>query len=316
MLGLAIVYILSTIFSVTPSISLFGSYQRLQGTYTTFSYLVIFLSVIANLRRSEQINRLVTTVIFASLPISFYGLLQHYGIDPIPWGGNVQIRIAANMGNSIFVAAYLIMVFPLTVGRIIRSFTAILSDKESDGSEIHTSKHIILGAIYIVIAFLQLIAIYMSGSRGPFLGLVVGGFFMLLLYSIYWRSRLLSFMIVGLAIAGLVFLAIFNISGGPLEALRKSPAVGRFGNLLNPESNSALVRQYIWEGTVKLVGLHDPLVFPDGSTDKFNFLRPLIGYGPESMYVAYNQFYQPELGQVEKRNASPDRSHNETWDLS
>ena len=24
--------------------------------------------------------------------------------------------------------------------------------------------------------------------------------------------------------------------------------------------------------------------------------------------------YPPELGHVEKRNASPDRSHNETWD--
>ena len=119
---------------------------------------------------------------------------------------------------------------------------------------------------------------------------------------------------VGLAPVGAAFLAVFNMSNGPLEALKKSPAIGRFGNLLNPESNSALVRQYIWEGTVKLVGIHDPIKFPDGSTDKFNFLRPLIGYGPESMYVAYNQFYQPELGQVEKRNASPDRSHNETWD--
>ncbi len=54
--------------------------------------------------------------------------------------------------------------------------------------------------------------------------------------------------------------------------------------------------------------------FPDGREDPFNFLRPLIGYGPESMYVAYNRFYPPELTQVEKRNASPDRSHNETWD--
>jgi hypothetical protein len=32
------------------------------------------------------------------------------------------------------------------------------------------------------------------------------------------------------------------------------------------------------------------------------------------MYVAYNRFYQTELTQVEKRNASPDRAHNETWD--
>jgi tetratricopeptide (TPR) repeat protein len=32
------------------------------------------------------------------------------------------------------------------------------------------------------------------------------------------------------------------------------------------------------------------------------------------MYVAYNRYYPPGLTQVEKRNASPDRSHNETWD--
>jgi hypothetical protein len=32
------------------------------------------------------------------------------------------------------------------------------------------------------------------------------------------------------------------------------------------------------------------------------------------MYVAYNRFYPPELAHFEKRNASPDRSHNETLD--
>ncbi len=313
--GLIVVYSISTIFSVTPSISLFGSYQRLQGTYTTFSYLIIFFSIITNLRKREQINRLVTTVIFASLPISFYGFLQKYGRDPIPWGGNVQIRIAANMGNSIFVAAYMIMVFPLTIGRLIESFRAILKDNGTgEVKAINSVKQIIRGSIYLFIAVLQLIAIYWSGSRGPLLGLLAGSYIMVLLLSLYGRQRWLTFTAIGLAIIGAIFLVVFNLSGGPLDALRKSPAIGRFGNLLNPESNSALVRQYIWEGTVKLAGVHAPLKFPDGSTDKFNFLRPLFGYGPESMYVAYNQYYQPELGQVEKRNASPDRSHNETWD--
>jgi tetratricopeptide (TPR) repeat protein len=313
--GLVIVYIISTIFSVTPSISFFGSYQRLQGTYTTFSYLVIFLSIIANLRKREQINRLVTTVIIASLPISLYGLLQRYQIDPIPWGGNVSIRIAANMGNSIFVAAYLIMVFPLTIGRIVEAFQAILSDNETvNYPKGYSSKQIVRATIYVFIAVLELIAIYMSGSRGPMLGLMAGIYFMVLLFSIYWRKRWLIFSTIVVAILGAGFLLVFNMSSGPLEALKTSPAIGRFGNLLNPESNSALVRQYIWEGTVKLVGIHAPLKFPDGTTDRFNFLRPLIGYGPETMYVAYNQFYQPELGQVEKRNASPDRAHNETWD--
>ena len=314
-IGLVIIYSISTIFSVTPSISFFGSYQRLQGTYTTFSYLIIFFSIIANLRTRQQINRLITTVILASLPVSLYGLLQRFNIDPIPWGGNVSRRIASNMGNSIFVAAYLIMVFPLTIGRIVEAFKAILTENDdTKATGINSLKHIIRATIYVFIAALQLIAIYMSGSRGPLLGLMAGIYFMMLLLSIYWRKRWLTFTVVGLALVGAVFLAVLNMNNGPLDALKKSPAIGRFGNLLNPESNSALVRQYIWEGTVKLVGIHDPLIYPDGSLDIFNILRPLIGYGPESMYVAYNQYYQPELGQVEKRNASPDRAHNETWD--
>jgi Flp pilus assembly protein TadD len=143
---------------------------------------------------------------------------------------------------------------------------------------------------------------------------MAGSFYLFLLLSLFWKKRWLTVATVGLAIALGVFLGVFNIKGGPLEGLRQSPAIGRFGLLLDAESNSALVRKYIWEGAADLVAPHDPLTFPDGSKDRFNFLRPIIGYGPESMYVAYNPFYVPELAQVERRNASPDRSHNETWD--
>ena len=48
--------------------------------------------------------------------------------------------------------------------------------------------------------------------------------------------------------------------------------------------------------------------------DRLNALRPLIGYGPEAMWVAFNRFYPPDLAHYKSRNASPDRSHNETFD--
>src|SRR4030065_991574 len=235
-IGLVIVYIVSTIFSVTPSISFFGSYQRLQGTYPTFSYLIIFLSIISNLRTRSQINRLVTTVILASLPVSLYGLLQRYQIDPIPWGGNVSIRIASNMGNSIFLAAYLIMVFPLTIGRIVEAFREIIAvNEQAAESRVTTTKRIIKATIYVFIGALELIAIYMSGSRGPLLVLMTAVYFMGLLLSLYWRKRWMTFTIIGVALIGAAFLVVFNIRNGPLEALKSSPAIGRFGLLLDPE---------------------------------------------------------------------------------
>jgi O-antigen ligase len=60
------------------------------------------------------------------------------------------------------------------------------------------------------------------------------------------------------------------------------------------------VRVLIWQGAVDLIGAEP--------------VRTLIGWGPESMHVAYNPYYPPELGRLESRNASPDRSHNETFD--
>ena len=306
--AIAILYIISTIFSITPSVSLWGSYQRLQGTYTTLTYLLIFGAIAANLRKRSQVERLITVVVLSSLPVALYGVLQKFKIDPVPWGGDTSVRIAANMGNSIFVAAYLMMVFPLTFGRIVETFKAILKDEDRLGIQV------VRATVYIFIAALQVIALYMSQSRGPALGFIASGFFLFLLLSLFWQKRWLTLTTIGLAIFGAIFLIVFNIDNGPLQGLRQLPAIGRFGLLLDAESNSALVRKYIWEGAADLVTPHAPLEFPDGSKDRFNFLRPVIGYGPESMYVAYNPFYVPDLAIVEKRNASPDRSHNETWD--
>ena len=307
-ISLAVIYIISNIFSVTPRVSFWGSYQRLQGTYTTLSYIMVFAVLIGNLRRREQVERLVTTLILASLPVSIYGILQKNLIDPVPWGGNVSNRIASNMGNSIFVAAYLIMTAPLALGRVINSLTAILKDDDRLWAQI------IRATFYIFIFAVNIIAIIMSGSRGPFLGLFAGLVLLVLLLTIYWRVRWATWLLTGVTVLAGLFLILLNIPNGPLEGLRDAPWVGRFGQVFDTGQRTSQVRILIWQGASDLISLHDPLVKPDGGQDIFNFLRPFIGYGPEGMYVAYNQFYPPELGRVEKRNASPDRSHNETWD--
>jgi tetratricopeptide (TPR) repeat protein len=307
-LAIAMVYVVATVFSVTPRVSLLGSYQRLQGTYTTFSYLVVFLAMVMNLRRRAQVERLITTMIITSLPVSLYGILQRYQIDPVPWAGDVTIRVASNMGNSIFVAAYLVIVSPLTVLRIVESFGAIMNDRGTLAANFARS------TAYVFIAALQIITLLFSGSRGPLLGWLAGTFLLFVILSLLWRQRWLTISVIVTAALLGSLLVVFNIPNGPLASFRTIPGIGRLGRLLDTETKTALVRTLIWEGAAELVAPHEPIEYPDGSKDSFNFLRPLIGYGPESMYVAYNPFYPPELAQVEKRNASPDRSHNETWD--
>lgn len=340
---LAVVYLLTTITSVAPRISLWGSYQRLQGTYTTLSYLVIFFSLLANLRRREQVERVLTTAILTSLPVALYGLLQHYQIDPLPWAGNVTFRVASTLGNSIFVGAYLIMVVPVTLVRMLHVEAGTFegaSKRLSIGMglgfalalviEVYVWASLgfwrglavglilttgmalvglylkrpvarfILSGCYTLILSAQCVTIVFSQSRGPWLGLVVGLFFLGLLYVFARRWRKLAIAFVSIAVLMAAFLAALNMPNSPLAKLRDLPYVGRLGQLLEIGSGTGKVRVLIWEGAVEML--------------KANPLRTLIGYGPEAMYVAYNQFYPPDLAHYERRNASPDRSHNETFD--
>ena len=164
------IYLISSAFSLVRYTSIVGSYQRLQGTYTLFGYLVLFFALITSLRTREQLARLITVLILNSLPVSLYGIIQHSGLDPLPWAGDVTSRVASNMGNAIFVAAYLIMIVPLTAARIVQSFSDILSREEARVSDI------LRASGYIFLLAVQLLTIWYSQSRGPWLGIVAAAF--------------------------------------------------------------------------------------------------------------------------------------------
>ncbi len=124
MLFYALVFLVTTATSVVPHTSFWGSYQRLQGTYTHLSYITLAIIVLATMRQRAQIERCVTVALLAGLGVAGYGIIQHFALDPLNWGGDVISRVASTMGNSIFVAAYLIMLVPLALFRVITTATA------------------------------------------------------------------------------------------------------------------------------------------------------------------------------------------------
>ncbi|MGB1251259.1 MAG: hypothetical protein ACPG8W_11630, partial [Candidatus Promineifilaceae bacterium] len=182
MLVIVLVYLISNAFSVAPRTSWFGSYQRLQGTYSTYAYIIIFALIVSTVRTRAQIERIVTVMIVTSIPVALYGLLQRFQLDPLPWGGDTTIRIAGHMGNSIFVAAYLILSVPITAGRIIDSFYNILTDEELSYADVVRS------SIYILALAIQAYAIYSTQSRGPIIGLAIGMFAFVLILLVALRN--------------------------------------------------------------------------------------------------------------------------------
>jgi tetratricopeptide (TPR) repeat protein/O-antigen ligase len=319
---LILAYLVSTLFSVAPAVSWWGSYQRLQGTYSFLSYIIIALLTVAHLRQPEQLRRLQHAIIITSLPIAIYGVIQHIGIDPLPWGGDVQTRVSGNAGNPIFLSAYLIMAFFLTLERIYSSFAYLLTvDNDADeGTEKTGPDHDVAGALiggsYLFILIIQILAIVWTQSRGPQLGLLAGFYIFILLLLSGLRPRNYRFWTaswVGLGVVGALFLVLINTT--PVGAsLSQIPYLERMTTILETDGGTGRVRVLIWGGVAEMIAPHDPLIFPDGQPDRINPIRPLVGYGPETMWVAYNSFYPPDLAQLEARNASPDRAHNETWD--
>lgn len=310
-LAFAVVYVIATLFSLAPEISLFGSYQRMQGTFTTFSYLVLALSVAAHLRTRVQVERIVTAVVVTSLPIALYGLLQRNQLDPLPWGGETVERVTGHMGNAIFLAAYLIMAATLALGRLTQGFRALLT--QAAGGALN----VIRSAAYVFIFVIDAAAIWFTQSRGPQLGFALGLFFFFILIALHYRLRWLALTAVALGLIGGVFLGVLNVSNGPLSPLCEVQGVNRLCRIaaeIEDRSGTGRVRVLIWTGVTELITPHAPLENPITGADPWNVVRPLIGYGPETLHVAYNRFYPPELGTLESRNASPDRSHNETFD--
>jgi len=315
--GLVILaFVLSTIFSVAVFVSWFGSYQRLQGTYSFLAYVTIAGLTAATMRRPEQLRRFQHAVILTSLPISIYGVIQHYGLDPLPWGGDVQTRVAANAGNAIFLAAYLIMAFFLTLERVFTSFVRLMGIGQPSNAQPQEWQSSLAGGAYLFVLLVQAIAIVWTQSRGPWLGWVPGIFLFALLTVSTVRPRYFR-TLLSLAVGGVVAVVLIIFAANLIPSfgfIKELPYIGRFVNVLEIESGTGKVRQLIWGGATRMLLPHEPLTFPDGSQDNANFLRPLVGYGPEAMWVAFNPFYPPELAQIEARNASPDRSHNEAWD--
>ena len=355
-------YLISTVFSLTIPVSVLGSYQRMQGTYSTFSYIVVFLVAASSLRTRAQLDRVINTILAVAFPIALYGILQHYQLDPLPWAGDVTLRVASNMGNSIFVAAYLIMVAPLAFARWLETLarwsaeTGAASRARTLSIGIAVAAAILsivlwlldvgLGAWFSILLFplayllaplmnarprtslllatytnvlsALVMTIIFSQSRGPLVGLLSGMFLFVVLYALVRSARQFMFGAIGLGALGFGFIVLFNLPGSPLEPLRSLPYVGRLGNIFEVESASssgtAKVRELIWQGDIPLILPHETLWSPTSGDDPFNAIRPLVGYGPETMYVAYNRYYPPDLAHYESRNASPDRSHNETFD--
>jgi O-antigen ligase len=179
----AIVIVVAVIFSASPRLSMIGSTWRRSGAIAEIAVLVLAVSGAGQLaadraRLPASLQTFLRITVLASLPISIYGILQYFGIDPLlaPAGYHfgegpfMIVRPPSTLGHAAYFATYLLYV----------AFAgAELLRLESE----RTWKIAAIAA-----SVLAIFAIVLSGTRAALLGFLVGAVFVVLRERFHWRA--------------------------------------------------------------------------------------------------------------------------------
>ena len=341
--GLLFVYLISTMFSISPRTSLMGSYTRLEGVVTLVTYLIFFVLLVFNLRTREQIDRMAAVLATVCFSIDGYALLQHFHMDPFYWPEvEASSRVMSTLGHPIFAGAFLSMATFIILPRAILAIQAFLLSSQPDprsakglptrrtadsrtaivpvlarpiNRRVPGLNDLIQALVYSLVCILNLASIWLTISRGPLLGLFSGMACFLVLFLLKWRLKRILHITLATGAVLFTLLVVLNIPSGPLQSLRDKPGIGPLGHLLDAETGTGQARILIWQGMAQLTGPHAPLSFPDQTIDSMNPIRWLVGYGPDVLNMAYEGFYNPESYVLEAPNILYDRSHNQFWDI-
>lgn len=284
-LALGTVYFVSSALSITPYFSFKGYFLREEGFYTLACYIVTFFIVLGNLKEQGQLNRLIHTIILSATIVSAYGILQYFKIDTVAWAGGERTRVTTTLGGPIFAGAYLIIVIPLILARLMEHITSGLR------------KNITIIILYALVLAINIYCMFLTKSRGPFVGFIISLFLYFILFVRLRQMKRLFISVAAVIIILVAFLAILNIPNGPLSGLQKH--LGRISQLYEMEG-SGKVRLLIWEGAIEIL--------------KSSPQRLAFGHGLESLFPLYHKHIPSSFGRYEG-SAIPDHSHNDTFDI-
>ncbi len=241
---LALVIGVTTITAVDRRLSLWGSYERAQGSLTLLTYLLLFLLAAHRLRPASRARQVLSAMGAASAPLVLFSLTQALGWNPFGLLTDARSPIYATLGRANFVGAYLVIVVPLTL--------ALLLNARRRG----------LRRVWAALLAGQILVIGLTRARSAWLGLGAA----LACFALLWWGTRMACSWRRLAWGGVGMLAL----GGPLGVLW----LGRH------RVGSTAARLTIWQGVLALIRQRPLLGY---GADALGMVFPRV-YAPELVY--------------------------------
>lgn len=146
----------STLFSASPAVSVWGSYHGNEGLVAVFGYAVVAFLAVQYVRSTSALRTVAIVAVSAACVVSGYAGLQFFGLDPLTWISDAG-RAFSTMGNADALGTYL--VFPLALAAGLA-----LSAREGRGRVGWWAAAVLIAA-----------GLLASATRGAWIGALAGG---------------------------------------------------------------------------------------------------------------------------------------------
>jgi O-antigen ligase/tetratricopeptide (TPR) repeat protein len=295
--------VLSTLASITPAISFWGSYFRKAGLLTLICWILFFLIVAQQIRNRSQLLRALYVLLLSSAIVSLTGILQYYLPDAISrvLPNPAAVRISSTVGNPLFLSSFLAMVIPFNLALIVYAWS-----KRKEGNNVG-----ILISLSVLLA-LQFWCLWLAQYSITILLYAISLIIFIIVWGIVHRKRL----ILSLGVVSL--LALILVAGVLLVPLLYNGTGA--GSRTTQESVSAPISEEVglytlgervqyWRGAADIVIKSPEVPF---SNDRLHFLRKVVGYGPETFTVTFQLFFPDKFkSDFTDRALMVDRPHND-----
>ncbi len=267
--------VLSGLFSVNIENSFWGTDLLPTGAIVPYIIVTLFTLILFSYEKLFTVPMIINAVLISGVAVACYGVVQHFGLDPVGWWGykEFHIRAYSTLGNPIQ--------FGMFVGTV--SFLALIN--------FFNAKKPASLFITLILWLITVMGTLLSGSRAPII-LQAAALLGVLIILFFYRQKITFFKTkISLLIVFFVAAHSFNYYENKKNALADRIGQDAFVGGLG-------LRLAIWD-----VGI------------KSGFERPVIGFGPELFFYAYHKYRPSNHNLFQTWNESTTKAHNELVNL-
>ncbi len=246
--------------------SFWGEINRFGGVFMFLHFGIFFLITTAVFNKQENWLRFFYLSIIASFINTILALGQHFSL----WNEKLLYQADRSMGtigNPAFFATYILLHIFLIVVLLNSDF-------------LNSKRKRLLYIIFIA----ELYVLFLTATRGAFVGLVFGFLIIIFLRNNIKLSKKILYAVSGIFIIGLIILGLIQ---------------------LYPSKNIERLFNY----KLTDITIRNRLIFNEITFRGFNE-KPLLGWGEENFYLVSDKYYDPILYNHKANEAVVDRPHN------